>query len=121
VCIPSLAGQPHPGLHQEKCGQQVEGGGSAPLLCSGETPPGVLRSALEPSALERHRPVGAGPEESHKNHQTDETPPLGGKAEKVRLVQPGEVQALGRPHSTLSVPEGGLQESWRGTFYKGMS
>jgi len=41
----------HPLCHlQEKRGQQVERGDSAPLLCSGETSPGVLRSALEPSA-----------------------------------------------------------------------
>jgi len=25
-----------------------------------------------------------------------------------------------RPYSSLSVPEGGLQEGWRVTFYKGM-
>jgi len=36
------------------------------LLCSGETPPGVLRPALEPSAEERHGPVGVGPEEATK-------------------------------------------------------
>ncbi|KAK4828047.1 hypothetical protein QYF61_023085 [Mycteria americana] len=55
------------GLHQKKGGQQVEGGDSAPLLCSGETPPGALPPALEPSAQERHGPVGAGPDEGHKN------------------------------------------------------
>ena len=44
----------------------LEGGDSGPLLCSGETPPGVLRPALEPSAQERHGPVGAGPEEATK-------------------------------------------------------
>jgi len=40
------------------CGQQVNRGDSAPLLHSGETPPGVLRPALDPSAQERHGPVG---------------------------------------------------------------
>jgi len=53
-------------VHQEKHGQQVEGGDSDPLLRSGETPPGVLRPALEPLAQERHGPVGAGPEEATK-------------------------------------------------------
>jgi len=43
-----------------------EGGDSAPLLCSGETPPGVLHPALEPSAHNRPGAVGAGPEEATK-------------------------------------------------------
>ncbi|KAK4825537.1 hypothetical protein QYF61_000114 [Mycteria americana] len=59
MCARSPEGQPYPGLHQKKHGQQVEGGDSAPLLCSGETSPGVLRPALEPSAQGRHGPVGA--------------------------------------------------------------
>ena len=29
-------------------------------------------------------------------------------------------KAVRRPYSSLPVPEGGLQESWGGTFYKGM-
>jgi len=36
----------------------------------------------------------------------------------VGAVQPEEEKALGTPYSSLSVPEGGLQESWRGTLYK---
>jgi len=54
-------GQPYPGLHQKQCGQESKGGDSAPLLHAGETSPGVLRPALEPSAQERRGPVGAGP------------------------------------------------------------
>jgi len=74
VCIRSSEGQPYPGLHHKQCGQQVEGGDSAPLLHSDESPPGVLHPALEPSAQERHRPVGVGPEEGHKNGQRDGAP-----------------------------------------------
>ncbi|KAK4816719.1 hypothetical protein QYF61_021593 [Mycteria americana] len=67
MCAHRPESQPYPGLHQKKRGQQVEGGGSAPLLCSGETSRGVLRPALEPSAQEGHGAVGAGPEEGHEN------------------------------------------------------
>ena len=68
----------YPGLHPKQCDQQVEGGDSALLLHSGETPPGVLCPALElePSAQERHRAVGAGPEEGHKDDQRAGTPLL---------------------------------------------
>ena len=48
ACSPE--GQPYLGLHEKKHGQQVKGGDSAPMLCSDETPTGVLRLALEPSA-----------------------------------------------------------------------
>jgi len=62
----SPEGKLYPGLYQAKCVQQVEGGDSAPLLHSGETPPEVLHPALEPSVQERHGPVGGGPEETTK-------------------------------------------------------
>ena len=64
MCPRSPASQSYLGLHHRKHGQKVEGEDSAPLLCSGGTPPGVLRPPLEPSAQERHGVVGAGPEEA---------------------------------------------------------
>jgi len=39
---------------------------------------------------------------------------------ELGLVQPGEEKAPGRPYNSLPVPEGGLQESWRGTVYNDM-
>jgi len=38
---------------------------------------------------------------------------------RAEALQPGEKKARRRPYSSLPVPEGGLQESWGGTFYKG--
>jgi len=68
--------QLYPGLHKKKRDQLVEGDDSPPLLCSDETPPRVLHPALEPSAQERHRPVGVGSEEDRKNGQRAGTPLL---------------------------------------------
>jgi len=67
MCTCSPESQLYPGLHQEKHGQQVEGGDSAPLLGSGGTPPGVLCLALEHPAQQGHGAVGAGPDEGHKD------------------------------------------------------
>jgi len=42
------------------------------------------------------------------------------EAERAGAVQPVEEQALGTPYSSLPIPEEQLQESWRGSFYRGM-
>ena len=63
-----MSGSLHSPVTENICsGQQVERGDSAPLLCFGETSSGVLSSALEPSAQEGDRTVGAGPKEGYKN------------------------------------------------------
>jgi len=66
MCARSPEGQPYSGLHQKQCGQQGKRGDSAPLLRSGETSPGVLCPALEPSVQDRPGLVGVGPEEATK-------------------------------------------------------
>ena len=58
-----------------KDGQQAEGGDSAPLLCSHETPPGLLHPVLEIPSQTGHGFVGVSPEESHEDDQRAGAPP----------------------------------------------
>ena len=77
-------------VDQKKRGQQGKGGDSVPLLLPGKTPAGILCPALELLAQERYVPVGAGPEDGHKNYERAGAPLLWGKTERVGAVQPGK-------------------------------
>ncbi|RMC10266.1 hypothetical protein DUI87_13068 [Hirundo rustica rustica] len=48
VCPGGQEGQRHPGLYQEWCGQQEQGGHSSPVLGTGQATPRVLCPVLAP-------------------------------------------------------------------------
>lgn len=48
---------PYSGLHPKKHGQQVKGGNPAPLVCTGETSPGVPHPDVASAVQERHKPL----------------------------------------------------------------
>ena len=53
-----------------------------------------------------------GPEEGLKDDQGARAPPLRGKAEGVKAVQPREEKALRTLNSNLPELKGSLEESW---------
>lgn len=57
------------GCIRRSVGQQVEGGDSAPVLCSSEILPGILLSSLWPLAQEGHGIIRMNPEAGHKDGQ----------------------------------------------------
>jgi len=89
------------------------------LLCPCEIPPGVLCSALGPTAWEEHGPVGMSLEESYEDYHRAGAPLLWRESEKVEVVQLGEEKVFERPHYGLPVPKG--VQSWRGTLCQGVT
>jgi len=89
-CPHSPVSRVYPGLHQKTCGHQGEDDDPVPLLCADEDSPGVLHPDVDSSVQGRYGPVGACPQEGHKNEPRDGTPLLKGQNEGVGTVQPGE-------------------------------
>jgi len=119
MCTHSPESQPYPGLYRTQHGQEVEGGDSAPLFCSGETPPAVLHPALEPSAQKRHGPAAAGPEEATKRIRGLEHLSYEDRLRELGLFGLGEEKAAGRPYCSLPVPEGGATRVRERDFLQG--
>ena len=96
-------------IQKKKSDQQGKGGGAAPLLCAGESSPGVLHPDGESSVQEMWRCWSAsrGEPQKKKSDPRDVTPPLCGQAEKAGAFQPGEEKAPGRSKSRPSVSKGG--------------
>jgi len=114
MCPHSPEYHPDPGLHEKNCGQQGKVGDPAPLLCAGDTSPGILCPDVE-SSEQKNRPGGACPEKSHRNDPWNGTLLLQGQAERAGAVQPGEEKAMRRPDSGLSVSKGELHTGKKGT------
>jgi len=107
-------------MHQKQHGQQVKGGDSAPLLRSGEIPPGVLCPALGPQHRKDMDLLEWVRRRTTKMIRGMEHLSCEERLRELGAVQPGEEKAAGRPYCSLPVPEGALQDIWRGTFYKGI-
>lgn len=55
-----------------------------------------------------------------ENDQGTRRPSLWGQAQGTGTIQDGEDMILRESYNSLPVPKGGLQNSWRGVFHKGM-
>ena len=79
MCIRSPGSQPYSGLHQNKCGQQGEGGDPPPLLCPDQASAGVLHPGLGSLVQNRRGSPGECPAEGHEDDRGPGASPRCGK------------------------------------------
>ena len=85
VCPGGQESQQHPGLYQEWCGQQEQGGDLAPVLGTAEAVPLVLCSVLGPS-LQGHWVAEAYPKKGNKAGEGSREQDLWGVAGGTGIV-----------------------------------
>jgi len=86
VCPGYQEGQWDPGVHQEECGQQDEGGSLSPLRCPSEAPSGVLCPVLGSPGQERWGATEESPAEGYENDEGIGASILWVRAEGAGLV-----------------------------------
>ena len=103
------------------CGQEGQGGDSAPLLCSGETPPAVLHSALG-SQYRKNMDglVGASPEKGMRLIRGLEHFAYEDRLRKLGLLCL-EKRRLSGDLTAASVSEGACREGGEGLFIRDYS
>lgn len=114
----SPEGQLHLGLHHKMADQQGKGGDCLPLLCPCEVPLTVLHSALGPPEQKNAWSCWSRSRGAHVDDWRAGVPILWRQAEGGGLVPSGEEEVPGRPHCSLPLLKGDLQESRRGTVYE---
>jgi len=118
ACTCRLEGQQCPGMYQKRC-REREG-----IVCLYLTSMGThLEYCIQAwgpqygMAAELLKQIQA--EEGHEDDQRVGVPLLWRKADGIKIVQPGEEKAPGRPHCGLLVLAGSLWTGGRPNFYTG--
>ncbi|PKU43654.1 hypothetical protein llap_6043 [Limosa lapponica baueri] len=119
MCPCGQEGQRSPGVHQEECGQQVEGGHPPPILCAGEAASGVLCPVLGFPVQEGQGTAGESPVEGYRDDERTQTSVLGGKTERLGLFSLEKIRLGGHLTNAYKISKGQVSRGWGQTLISG--